>query len=67
MAKQQVFKERIVGGYKATPVLAYKVVETYQPSGMNSLLLELEDGRSVRILEPYFLEMQKSNFGKETD
>ncbi len=40
----------------------YKVVATYEPSGSKSLLITLENGREVRILGDYLVEMQKPSF-----
>ena len=57
--KQKVYKDY---SGNVIPVKNLKVVETYQPSGTNSLELELEDGRTVRILEPFFDDMQKNDF-----
>ena len=43
-------------------VLGYEIVDTYMPSGTQSLLIELEDKSLVRILADYFVDMQKTTF-----
>lgn len=43
-------------------VVSREVVDTYEPSGINSLLIRLEDGREVKIMEPYLNDMQSKGF-----
>ena len=43
-------------------VLSYEVANTYMPSETHSLKLSLENGEEVRVLAPFFSEMQKPAF-----
>ena len=43
---------------KSYKVIDLQVVEIYQPSGTHSLMITLEDGKEIRILAPFFAEMQ---------
>lgn len=45
-----------------TKVLEYRVAHTYTPSETRSLKLILENGEEVRILAPFFAEMQTPAF-----
>lgn len=48
--------------WKEVPVVAFEIVDTYMPSGTNSLLITLETGEQIRILQDYFAEMNKASF-----
>lgn len=40
----------------------YEIVDTYLPSGTHSLMITLETGEKIRILQPYFVQMQAPSF-----
>ena len=53
--------------WKEYGIVDYRIVETYQPSGAHSLLITLENGKQVRILADYLVDMQKSTFVSELE
>lgn len=48
--------------WEEVAVESYEIVDTYMPSGTHSLLIKLSTQEEVRILAPYFAEMQKPSF-----
>lgn len=50
------------GAYEEYPVTAFRIVDQYFPSETYSLMIALEDGQEIRILAPYFAQMQKPSF-----
>ncbi|BBF41352.1 hypothetical protein lbkm_0026 [Lachnospiraceae bacterium KM106-2] len=61
--KQLKYMEHKKGNtYVEIQVVDYEVAGAYSPSGMKSLTVSLVNGRKVRILAPFFSQMQKSSF-----
>lgn len=48
--------------YVPINVLDYEIVEQYQPSGTYSLKITLDSKEEIRILAPFFAQMQKPSF-----
>lgn len=55
-------KRTNTGGWREVFVSSYRIVNTYQPSGLCSFILSLDNGEEVQILQDYFIEMQKPSF-----
>lgn len=49
-------------GWQEIDVINYEIVDTYQPSGTHSFVVTTVNGEKVRILQDYFVEMQKPSF-----
>ncbi len=43
-------------------VSSFEIIDTYMPSGTSSIMVTLETGEKIRILQDYFSEMNKSSF-----
>ena len=68
--KLRYMKRKVSGrilGWEPIEVIDFKIVDTYMPSGTNSLEVTLVDGSSVRILAPFFAHMQKPSFEKDME
>lgn len=48
-------------------VVNYKIVDVYEPSGTCSIVVSLDSGEEVRILQDYLSDMQKSTFISDVD
>lgn len=53
--------------YTEISVLDYDIVQQYQPSGTYSLMITLETGEKIRILAPFFVQMQRPSFVKDME
>lgn len=65
VTKKLRYMERIVGGFAERPVVAYDIEKFYPISECYSLILKLDNDQVVRILSPYFAEMQKPSFADD--
>ena len=48
-------------------VVSYKIVDVYEPSGSCSIVVILDSGEEVRILQDYLSDMQKPTFVSDVD
>ena len=58
------YMRREKGSYTAIPVIAFRIVDQYQPSGSYSLMITLEGGEEKRIFAP-FLQICRSHHLKQ--
>ena len=56
------YKDVTNNSWKQSNICDYQIVDVYMPSGSKSLMITLEDGRKIRILADYLVEMQKATF-----
>lgn len=63
VTKELRYMRRILGGYEELKVNEYEVADFYET--MHSLLITLSSGEKIRILAPYFAEMQKPSFERD--
>ncbi len=55
-------RKKGAGEWEEFEVTDYRIVDTYQPSGTHSFLVTLKTGEEVRVLQDFFVDMQKSSF-----
>lgn len=53
--------------YEEFPVSEYEVVARYEPFGTPSIMVTLETGEKIRVLGPFFAEMQKPSFERDME
>lgn len=55
------------GEWHEERVTGYEIVAVYMPSETSSLLVTTESGEKVRILAPYFAQMQSPSFVQDME
>lgn len=56
------YMKKADAGWQEIAVMNYEIIDTYQPSETHSFVVTLVNGDKVRILQDYFIEMQKPSF-----
>lgn len=59
------YMQRRIGGFEEKAVVAYEIVERTPISQTPALLVTMEDGEQIRVLAPYFAEMQRPSFERD--
>ena len=67
ITKSLRYMSKTDGVWHETCVIDYVPVTEYLPSKTPSLLITLEEGDKIRILGPYFAQMQKPSFVEDME